>query len=375
MIFAAFHVNHKRTLTICSRDRASCYPLEEMGSLSGHWVPGVFIGLYGALWAVMSLVGHFYNKKLEKSRNRQELSRTEERWLDGYQRFSFIPCPCSPRLPIEPALRLIFTSLAAFVECFLESSSEEGLIVHPVNLSQRPFNLEKAQHATMYSFFIVSGVVDLAIYCGVKSLPRGAGKFFYGFAWLMEAMLFSFHVGGRSSLDARMHLILVAAGIVGGVCSLARMKYPKHLLLNTVLSASIIMQGTWLVQTGIVLFGPNKGFWDTESHQDMMYQSLAAGWHILIILVLMLLLYLVISCCFNGGCHDNCIKRRIRCNLPNSIKYCPLESGNERLDPESSTSLMTEELKEVNSSDVVPSLNAEDSESTSFNVTLQPSTV
>ena len=153
------------------------------------------------------------------------------------------------------------------------------------------------------------------------------------------------------------------------------MKYPKHLLLNTVLSASIIMQGTWLVQTGIVLFGPNKGFWDTESHQDMMYQSLAAGWHILIILVLMLLLYLVISCCFNGGCHDNCIKRRIRCILPNSIKYCPLESGNERLDPESSTSLMAEELKEVDSSDAVPSLNVEDSKSTSFNVTLQPSTV
>ena len=74
-----------------------------------------------------------------------------------------------------------------------------------------------------------------------------------------------------------MHLILVAAALIGGVCSLIRTKYPKHLLINTALSTSIIMQGTWLVEIGIVLFGPNKDFWETESHQDILYQSLAAG--------------------------------------------------------------------------------------------------
>ena len=347
-----------------------------MGSLSGHWVPGIFIGLYGTLWAVMSVVGHFYNRKLETCRNRKELSSTEERWLNGYQHLSFIPFPCSPRLPIEPCLRLLFTILAGFVECFLELTPEEEknrhVIWEPLSLSQKPFSVEKAQHATMYSFFILSGVIDLAIHCGLKSLPKDTGKFFYGFAWLMEGILFFFHVGGRTSLDARMHLILVAAALIGGVCSLIRTKYPKHLLINTALSTSIIMQGTWLVEIGIVLFGPNKDFWETESHQDIMYQSLAAGWHILLILVFMLLLYLLIGCCFNGCCCYSCSKRCIRYILPKSKRYVPLESENGRLYPEVSTRLMGEELKDGNSSDVAsaPTLNSEVEKCTSLDLAL-----
>lgn len=62
------------------------------------------------------------------------------------------------------------------------------------------------QHSSMYSAFILSGLVDL----GVEhlGLPAGLDSAMVGMAFLIEGLLLMFHLKGPA-IEIRVHLILV----------------------------------------------------------------------------------------------------------------------------------------------------------------------
>ena len=92
---------------------------------------------------------------------------------------------------------------------------------HPTPLSRRNLyesdgkfvvdHINDWQHSSMYSVFLLSGLIDLATRMGV--LPAGLDSAGIGMCFLAEGLLLVFHLKGPS-IEIIVHLILVIQ--VGG---------------------------------------------------------------------------------------------------------------------------------------------------------------
>ena len=271
-----------------------------MGSYYGHVVPGLVIAAWGIAWLFLTFVAHLHSKRSRSDRDAGRNDLGSLRWVDGYKHRSWLPLPCAPRVPIEPVCKICIASLGMFVELFVEMANHETTFYwHVTNIFHRPPGVEKAQHATMYSFFILSGIMDLVTMGGCCRFPKKTGQIIFALALWVEGTLFMFHTGGRSMLDSRVHFILALTIYGAALAATARIVHPTKVLVNLVLSVSLIFQGTWLVAIGFFLYGPNKMWWVAENdmsneHDYVMLASLMAAWHLLCIVVVVLFLWGVV---------------------------------------------------------------------------------
>jgi hypothetical protein len=236
-------------------------------------------------------------------------------------------------------VKISLAGFGMFIELFVDMTKDETqLIWDVVNLSTRPFIVEKPQHATMYSFFILSGVMDLVTMCGHCQLP-GHGKtskILFSLAFWMEGILFYFHTGGRAMLDSRIHLILTLGVFVCAIGSAFRVVRGSSIWINVLLALGLLFQGTWLCQAAFIIFGSNKDWWDINGHEDAMFVSLIAAWHVLCIVVATLLLWTCILLINKWG--YILVKPCVRC-LPGRIR--------ERFGKDTYVDMMNEEEMEL----------------------------
>ena len=274
-----------------------------MGSYYGHVVPGLVIAGWGSVWLVLTLIAHLYagHRRRERGATRNNLRAL--RWEDGYRHKSWLPFPCAPRLPIEPMCKILLASLGMFVELFVDlANNETSFYWRPTNvLRHKSPQVEKAQHATMYSFFILSGIMDLVTMGGCCRFPKKTGQIMFALALWMQGTLFMFHAGGHRMVDARVHFILALAVYGVAIAATVRILYATKTFVNLVLSVSLIFQGTWLAAIGFILYGPNRKWWVAEpasqsssEHVFAMIASLMAAWHLLCIVVGVLVLWGVV---------------------------------------------------------------------------------
>ena len=279
-----------------------------MGSFYGHLVPGLVLAFYGSWWLIFSLLTHFKLSKIASwsdSRRRNDIH--VHRWTKALKERSWIPIACAPRLPAESILKILLCSVGLFIELFVDmTNNETQLIWKVVNLGSHPISVEKTQHATMYSFFILSGIMDLESLCNVCLLPKRTSKVLFALAFWMEGMLFYFHTGGRTMLDSNIHFILTMAVFVCVLSISLRVFYPSNTFLNVAFSLGLLFQGTWLMQAAFIIFGNNRDWWRVNDHEDVMFAYLIAAWHVLCIIVVTLLLWLLVRLLDQWGC---CITR------------------------------------------------------------------
>lgn len=69
-------------------------------------------------------------------------------------------------------------------------------------------SVSTVQHATMYFFFLLSGVVDIAMHYGT-AIPPGTDYISIVIALVVEGLLFVSHIHGREALDIQVHMLLV----------------------------------------------------------------------------------------------------------------------------------------------------------------------
>lgn len=72
-------------------------------------------------------------------------------------------------------------------------------------------NLGNAQHTAMYSFFCLNGALDL-LYHYHAPLPPNLDYITASVSFAMEAILFSFHLHGRTPMDKQVPLTLIYTG-------------------------------------------------------------------------------------------------------------------------------------------------------------------
>lgn len=266
-----------------------------MGNLGGHVVPGIFFIIYGLWWIIATLWLYLTQKYQVKQ---------QKRFFDAenISKRSYIPLCLLPQWPVEPVLKIFFASLGVFVEEFLTMVPNDDGIGEHVGFKVWSLHNEidgsfapqaKLHHITMYSCFMVSGIVDLLSLC--IQYPKHTSKLFLTLAFFVEAFVFYYHTKGdhdRSQLEVLMHELLV---ISIGVCVLfagLRMVQSSSILINGGLALGITLQGTWFIEVGIVIFGPTK--WE-DAHNNSMFIVACFMWHFMCIGVGMLILLTVMQ--------------------------------------------------------------------------------
>lgn len=287
-----------------------------MGSLGGHVVPGCFFLVFGLAWAVMAFWTGFKLQSRSKKAKKPDGASSYSSYKHDHRlsRKSWIPQPCCQRIPVEPILKILLPLMGVIVEEFFEFQPVPGntdqihlvvFVYTPVKNGQ--FMGEgKLQHIIMYSVFLVSGVIDLLTLC--VRLPPRTSQLFLTLAFLAEGLLFYFHVGSEDrGLSTSVHQIITAITFACMFFSALRMLRAANLFVNSGLAFSIILQGSWFIQAGYLLFPPdrNKPWLASEQNADshtfehdaVMFVAVCLVSHIICLALFLLALWIAMQCC------------------------------------------------------------------------------
>ena len=305
-----------------------------MGSLAGHVLPGTFFLIYGFWWVVISLWTHLSSKGTQKSKREGSSSSVtsflEYRREHGLSRKSWLPQIFCPRVPLEPVLKIVLPLCGIIAEAFFDVVNEG----HGPHIKAKVFRvfdddghlagLGKLHHVTMYGAFALSGIVDIiSLFIRV---PRHTSQLFLSLAFWVEGILFYFHTHGRDPLNVQIHWILTVLIFLCATFSLLRMIQPTNLLINMGLGNSILLQGTWFIQAGHILFRWSKTDWfthvsdspegDGDNHEAIMLVSACFTWHLIGISLLLVLLWVVFHLMLRSGIRLKLSRRRQRARGP-----------------------------------------------------------
>ncbi|GAB6022210.1 hypothetical protein CHUAL_006345 [Chamberlinius hualienensis] len=247
-----------------------------MGDLLGHAFPGIMFFI-GGLWWLVHMLPEYY-----KSTCKNHLPYESKPWYSN---------KCCRNLPIEGIIKIIVPSVAFFGEIV----SETQMIVPYAEMPQ-------AQHQLMYFFFIVNGAADVLKFRKFQFLPDGIEVATGIMALGSEAFLFYNHLHGRSLIDIKCHIFILNTVVAALICIFLEIHYRNSVIPSLGRAYFIMLQGTWLIHVGLILYPPaHFPQWTEDSHEKLMALTTIFGWHAAIHL---LIVFLVAALTWN------CMKRR-----------------------------------------------------------------
>ncbi len=279
-----------------------------MGSFQGHVLPGSMFLLFGIWW----------------------ISQLPRRFLlcqqEGIPFFSTVTFPFpwkrSSRYPIEAAVKVVLCLVAMAGELFAATDfGKEKSLVY----------IGDVQHVTMYGFFMLSGVTDILMFRHFRWIPKGTDYAVLALAYLSECILFSNHLHGRSSLDVQLHTHLLYVISACAVITLLEHNFRKNVLLPFLRGYGTLLQGSWFIQVGCILYPPvpGMGHWKGEDPEHMAVATLIFSWHVGGVFVFVMSLYLFAHYNYQTHCRilDYNIERHWLPSSDGSTNYHPRRKG------------------------------------------------
>nr|KAG5711040.1 hypothetical protein BaRGS_013774 [Batillaria attramentaria] len=252
-----------------------------MSSFVGHALPGAMFFLLGAWWTVQVMRRYFMCRQ------------TGERFRSTVI-FPFFFCPGERmrKLPMEAIVMIALGGVGIIKE-----------LIGGINHTTHRFDsMHNGQHITMYSFFLLSGVLDILTSRGLA--PEGSDYFGLVIALLMEGMLFKFHLFGRDKLDILIHTLLLHVIALSAVVVVLEHFNRQMAILPLMRALLTLVQGTWFWAVGFILYNPVKDAtpWDPEDHHSLMLVVVLFGWHVAVNMLLMFIVGGVTACYYRGSC-------------------------------------------------------------------------
>ena len=241
-----------------------------MGSFGGHALPGSFFIIF-ALWWTWKAFKRYHRSKENGKR---------------YNTTVTFPADCLPagrlqNLQWEGIFKVFFTSVGLAGEII--TAFHDGHFT----------SFGNGQHATMFFFFGLSGAVDILMHHGAV-LPKNTDYVISILAFIVEDVLFMFHLHGRSSLDVTIHTLLVYTIHACVIVSALEMRYRNSLILTLARCFVVLLQGTWFWQAGIILYKPLSP-WDAENHHEIMLVTMMFTWHMAFDFIIIMVIGLVVK--------------------------------------------------------------------------------
>ncbi|OWF43519.1 transmembrane protein 45B-like [Mizuhopecten yessoensis] len=229
-----------------------------MGSFPGHALPGSFF-IVVSLWWTVNIV-YYFNKA----------RWTGQTYLCRSNFMLYRQTGPYKVVPVEAIFKIIFAVVGILGEFIWALKYDFGL---PVG---------NAQHMTMFAFFGISGMCDVIAHYKRGFVPPNIDYVAIILAFLVEALLFNFHLHGRSSLDATIHSLLVytilSSAILIGVESIM----VNNALVSLTKALSLLVHGTWFWQIGFILYSPSRvpSSWHAEDQDHIFLAVLVFVWHV-----------------------------------------------------------------------------------------------
>ena len=135
------------------------------------------------------------------------------------------------------------------------------------------------QHATMYFFFGLCGLIDILVHHKV-ALPKGIDYAMHVVAFSVEGLLFNFHLHGRTELDVLIHVLLHYCVIGTVIAILVEMRYRRSILAALTRTFFVMLQGTWFWQVSFILYNPlpDAEPWKEDDHAQQTQGTLYLEW-------------------------------------------------------------------------------------------------
>ncbi|XP_070539512.1 transmembrane protein 45B-like [Ptychodera flava] len=246
-----------------------------MGTFIGHISPGLAFITFGLLWAFQASFG----LQREKYNNRLQ--------ADGRGRCMKI----LTSVPWEAVMKIFYGTLAALAEFFFPLGVNKlemfkgGELQHP----------NEWQHFTMYSYFAMSGIVDVISQRVLKHRAEPLENFFLALAFGVETHLLYNHRHGKGMFENTIHILLVIASFGSFVGNLLRVWHVKDKLIPFLLAGFALLQGTWFFNAAFLIY---REEWDADSHGSVMFVTMAYCWHIVLAIVTLASIYGLVYICF-----------------------------------------------------------------------------
>ena len=254
-----------------------------MGTFLGHALPGSFFLLFAIWWHTQLTRRYIICKK------------------QGKQFCSSASFPllwrCMSNWPIEGILKLTVTTVGMIGE----------MIAATNYLHANAFVfMGDLQHVTMYAFFAISGAVDIFANRGYRFIPPGLDYVAGALAFTAEALLFTFHLHGRSPLDIVLHQLLVFAIAACVLATLFECKYRSEPIIPFLRVFFVFLQGTWFFQVGFILYPPHPVFrtlvYSIRSDSDVTAAGIIFAWHCAGVIIAMAIISVITRTVINHCC-------------------------------------------------------------------------
>jgi hypothetical protein len=214
---------------------------------------------------------------------------------------TFFPCTLfGYTLPLECFIKIFFTSIGICIE--FNSSFKAEKNVAPDN-----------QHIIMYFMFLINSLCEVFTYYRIL-VPKGADYFTGSLAFLIEALLFLFHIEHQDKFEQIIHILLIFVICLCCLSSTIEAWMPDRLSFKYIRAFFTILQGTWFWQIAFFIYNPIPGYpkvWHASSpHAQNMWVSVIFSYHCICILAFQLLTmgctgFVRNGCRINVGKHYN----------------------------------------------------------------------
>ena len=251
-----------------------------MGNFKGHVLPGSFFITFSFWWLLNILNIHFRNSRRKKTFSRENIGSLQP---DVFHSTTWMKCPCRKlsSFPLEPFAKATASTTGIIGELTWGNWSLFN--------SQGGFsNLNNFAHATMFTSFLVVATVEIFRFYRAAKTPSSLEHVLTATAYGVEGLLFYYHLHERNELDQKLHVLLYSVIFATVFVYLLESWQRNSLMLFTVRSFLVMLQGTWFVQVAFVLYGP-KPWENIPSNQAFV--AIVFTWHVLGLLLLWLLCF------------------------------------------------------------------------------------
>ncbi|KAM7132330.1 transmembrane epididymal protein 1A-like [Molossus nigricans] len=252
-----------------------------MGTLEGHLLPGICFFFFSLYYSV-----------------RVSLALLRE------QRFLKIPLPPREKrghtwwklVPMEAMVKIVI-SLAGIMAEFYYPPGNNRLRIVKWEDPQRPFlYLNNWSHATIYSFFLLSGVVDIVSQsCQARQsikLEHAAEAL----AFFVLALLMLVHSEHKNALEVRVHILFIVPTLLVCLVLAIEVWVPDQPPLWVLKTWMGLVFSTWMLQLCLVLYVPPSGQpWRSENHEDLAFLPIFFCWHLVLGAVILASVYVICS--------------------------------------------------------------------------------
>ncbi|CAH6789304.1 transmembrane epididymal protein 1A [Phodopus roborovskii] len=236
-----------------------------MGDFIGHICPGLFLILYGLYKAIVVSRAMIVNDSLLYP---SSLSKSKGRW---------------DRLQQIAHTGWLKTVTGCLLIVYEFKGVEGGLKFMSKEMPPRFMYPKEWQHMTMFFLLILDGCVEIASKNVLRQrcvvLERGSTVLgVYVFLLLLLS-----HLKNSTGVELQVHSLLVLVVFLLMLVLIAELWAPKIFHLWVIETFLFLMMGSWLIQSGFILFRPISGYpWEDDDISDIMFVTTFFCWHAMI---------------------------------------------------------------------------------------------